>query len=264
MNPKKVVIIGAGPAGLAAAYRLVQTGSFKVTILEKDNQVGGLARTIHHGGNLFDIGPHRFFSQSKRVNDFWLSAIKNRADFLTIPRLTRMYYLKKLIPYPVKLNCPTLIALGQRRTLKIFFSYLKIRFRPIRPENSLADFFSNRFGSYLYQTFFKGYTKKVWGVDAENIPPDWGAQRVKSLSLLAVIRDFLMPLKHSGKKPTSLIDSFNYPKYGSGQIYENLADKIQSLGGEIRLNCELEAINFDANGLIESVSYNNRIWSIGQ
>ena len=256
---QKVIVIGAGPAGLAAAVSLAKNPEFKVIVIEKESQVGGLSKTIDHNGNLIDIGPHRFFTKSKRVDSFWREHMESEEDFLTVRRLTRIIYLKKFFDYPINLNLKTLANLGLKRTLRIILSYFKYSIFPIKNEVSLADFYTNRFGKNLYQTFFKDYTEKVWGVPCNEIPRDWGAQRVKGLSLTKIAINFFISLVGIKKKrsETSLIEKFNYPRYGSGQLYENVARKAIKMGAEIKLCSQVNSFEFSENNKIKSVSIKN-------
>lgn len=194
MNGKTALIIGAGPAGLTAAYELLSRTGITPLVIEKTNHVGGIARTAVYRGNRLDFGGHRYFSKSDRVLDWWLRMLPlesstgespdsaTRQDdrvMLVRKRLTRILYLKRLFGYPIKLDARTLVDLGPIRVLKIALSYVKVRIFPVKPEKSLADFFINQFGKELYSTFFRDYTEKVWGVPCEQIKPDWGSQRVK-------------------------------------------------------------------------------------
>ncbi|MFA6993401.1 MAG: NAD(P)/FAD-dependent oxidoreductase [Patescibacteria group bacterium] len=253
---KIVVIIGAGPAGLGAAYELVQKSDIRPIIIESDSQVGGISKTVAYNGNRIDIGGHRFFSKSKRITDFWqeILPLERRADnagpdpekvdkvMLLRRRLSRIFFLRKFFSYPVDLSFNTLKNLGIVRTARIIFSYLQIRLWPIKNEKSLADFFSNRFGRELYLTFFKDYTEKLWGVSCSEIKPEWGAQRIKGLSITEAMRHIFKNglifkfLFKQNKTETSLIDSFWYPKLGPGQMYETVAEIIKNKGGEINLN----------------------------
>src|SRR5271163_1644745 len=217
MNQRVAVIIGAGPAGLTAAYELLTRTGIKPIVLEKSTCMGGISRTVAYKGNRIDIGGHRFFSKSDRVMDWWtsmlpveqtsdashrlvyqnqersLAARRNSAlapdpEFddlvmLVRPRKPRIFYLRKLFDYPLKLNLATLRNLGAVRTVQGGLSYMASAIRPIRPEKTLEDFLINRFGRHLYETFFKSYTEKVWGVPCDQISAEWGAQRIKGLSL---------------------------------------------------------------------------------
>jgi protoporphyrinogen oxidase len=268
---KKVVIIGAGPAGLSAAYELIKKSDIKPVIIECDGQVGGISKTVEYQGNKMDIGGHRFFSKSKTVNDLWQAILpiaapdndlgpnpeKTDEVMLKRNRLSRIFFLRKFFSYPVSLSKETVINLGAIRIIKIFFSYLKIKIKPIKEEKSLEDFFINRFGKELYLTFFKDYTEKLWGVTCSKIKPEWGAQRIKGLSITKAIghilkQSFIFKLffKES-RTETSLIDSFLYPKFGPGQMYEKMAKIIQDGGGEIYLNQKVINLKSEGKNIIE-------------
>jgi len=232
---KTAVIIGAGPAGLTAAYELLKRTDIRPLIFEADDCVGGLSRTVRHGGNYMDIGGHRFFSKSERVISWW-------AELLPMPerrRLSRIYFLRKFFDYPIRLDYPTLAGLGFWRVIKIGFSYFKIRLLPIRKEKNLEDFFINRFGRELYVTFFRDYTAKVWGRSCREIGPEWGEQRVKGLSVSRALGHALKKiLKKPGQtRETSLIESFLYPPHGPGQLWEEAARRVKAGGGEINFSC---------------------------
>jgi protoporphyrinogen oxidase len=180
---KKTLIIGAGPAGLTAAYELVKQG-YKPIIIEKTSDIGGISKTVVHNGNRMDMGGHRFFTKSKKVKDFWLEILPvatlveaqtNDDIMLERNRLSRILYLGKFFDYPITLSFKTIKNLGTLRMIKIGFSYIRYAVFPIRNEQNLEDFFINRFGKELYNTFFKDYTHKVWGVPCDEIPADWGA-----------------------------------------------------------------------------------------
>lgn len=290
-DPRKVqvVIIGGGPAGLTAAYELLKTGTCQVTVLEATDGVGGISRTVRHGGNRMDIGGHRFFSKSDAVMDWWISRMpvqgcpsrddrklgripncapggpdpeKTDTVMLVRQRVSRIYYLKKFFDYPISLKWATLRNLGFGRTTRAGFSYLWSTMLK-RPEDSLENFYINRFGKVLYSLFFENYTEKVWGLHPSKISADWGAQRVKGLSVRAILRDMMR--KATGRKnakvdvgqkqvETSLIEQFYYPKLGPGQLWEKVADEIRTMGGEIRLNCPVSALTV-ANGRITSVGW---------
>lgn len=241
---KQVVIIGAGPAGLTAAYELLKNRSgdeetFGVTVLEETNEIGGISRTVRHNGNRMDLGGHRFFSKSKEVTDWWEELMpkqgapamddrllersvplssdgpdpeKEDRVMLTRNRISRIYYRKKFFDYPVKLNWNTIKNMGVVTTCEAGFSYLKSILCK-RPEDSLENFYINRFGRKLYSMFFEGYTEKLWGRAPKEISADWGAQRVKGLSIVAIIVDIfrkMIPGKHQHVE-TSLIEEFQYP-----------------------------------------------------
>jgi len=250
---KVVCIAGAGPAGLTAAYELLKVG-IKPIVIEADKQVGGIAKTIIYKGNRMDIGGHRFFSKSQRVIDFWQDLLPYETESYTPDandkimllrnRLSRILFLGKFYSYPITLSASTLQNLGAVRTLKIGFSYLASMVSPIKPEASLADFFSNRFGKELYATFFRDYTEKVWGVSCEEIPSDWGAQRVKGLSVAEAILHAIKRIVKLGNEQveTSLIEQFHYPKYGPGFLWEELARRIIDAGGIIQLEKKVTGV----------------------
>ncbi len=280
---KKAVIIGAGPAGLTAAYELLSRSDIKPVIIEENSFVGGISATLDYKNNKIDMGGHRFFSKSERVMDWWLkvlplqgkpskddimlnrnpemSTLKDAPDpektdkvMLRRHRLSRIYYLKTFFNYPVSLNLNTIKGLGLWRMFKIGCSYMKALAFPIKPEKSLQDFMINRFGKELYLTFFKDYTEKLWGIDCAEISAEWGAQRIKGISILKVLKQMLVSL--SGKKSqnveTSFIDSFFYPKFGPGHLWQNVADEVRSKGGVINLNEKVVKIN-QQNGKVVSV-----------
>ena len=268
---KTAVIIGAGPAGLAAAYELSKKSDIKPIIIETDSQVGGISKTMVYRGNRIDIGGHRFFSKSKIVNDLWQSILPlekpadisgpdpERTDKVMLKRnrLSRIFFLRKFFDYPVTLNKETIINLGPIRLFKILISYVKIKIKPIKPEKSLEDFFINRFGRELYLTFFKDYTEKLWGVPCSEIKPEWGAQRVKGLSIWGAVKHILKQTAivklfvKSKKVETSLIDNFLYPKFGPGQMYEEMAKIIENQGGGIKLNHQAKGLKADNDKITE-------------
>lgn len=286
MKKKKVVIIGAGPAGLTSAYSLLKKSKeYEVVILESSNQVGGISKTINFNGYKMDTGIHRFFTKSEEVQNIWeelmpiqgmpayddiiLSANKNFVEngsnpekddvsFLIKNRLTRIFYDKKFYDYPVSINYKTMKSMGFFTVFKAGLSYLKSCFIKLE-ESSLENFYINRFGKVLYSMFFEKYTEKVWGIHPRNISADWGSQRVKGLSILGIIKDYFNKLfKRKNKKntETSLIESFYYPKLGSGQMFEIMAKKIEEMGGKIILLSHIESIKTDGNR-ITSIMYEN-------
>lgn len=263
---KTALIIGAGPAGLTAAYFLLKQTDIFPIIIEQEAFVGGISATQDYKNNKMDMGGHRFFSKSQRVMDWWeeilplqgapskddillnravsLSQKENAPDpekedkvMLERKRFSRIYYLRRFFDYPVSLSLNTIWGLGPMKMAKICVSYAKaIMYK--RPENSLEDFFINRFGKELYLTFFKDYTEKLWGIQCSQISSEWGAQRVKGISIRKICVDMVcsfLRLKNKKNTETSLIDSFIYPKYGPGHLWQEVANQIKAMGGEIRL-----------------------------
>ena len=279
---KHIVIIGAGPAGLTAAFELLrEPGEYQVTLLEESGAIGGISRTVRHNGNRMDIGGHRFFSKDDRVTAWWTEQFPDqgapsmddlllgreatlceggpdpeREDevMLTRRRLSRIYYKRRFFDYPVRLNAATLRNMGLPTTVKAGCSYLASCVHKL-PETSLENFYVNRFGRTLYSMFFEGYTEKLWGRPPREISADWGAQRVKGLSISAILKDMLRKLTGSSAEvETSLIESFRYPKYGPGQLWESVARRVQEHGGDVRMNAC--ATGFDmAEGRITAVRY---------
>ena len=291
---KRAVIIGAGPAGLTAAFELLTRTDIRPIILEKSGDIGGISKTVNYKGNRIDIGGHRFFSKSDRVMDWWLKflplepteekgaaisyrnqsrELPRRPDLpdpspanqpagatpsgdpdkvmLIRPRLSRIYFLRRFFNYPIKLSVDTLRKLGIIRTLGILGSYVSARLFPRRKEKSLEDFLVNRFGSRLYKIFFKDYTEKVWGIAPSQISAEWGAQRIKGVSLSKAIGHAFRSAfrkKDSGDiaqktVETSQIERFMYPKFGPGQLWEEVARQVRSMRGEIHMNQEVRQIN---------------------
>ncbi len=243
---KKVVIIGAGPSGLTAAYELCKVGVQSV-VLEKDEVVGGISRTVNYRGYLFDIGGHRFFTKVKAVDDLWREILEEE-KFLKRRRLSRIYYNKKFFHYPLQ---PTnaLFGLGIYNSFRTFLSYTKTQLFPIKPELSFEDWISNRFGRRLYHTFFKTYTEKVWGIPCNEISAEWAAQRIKGLSLLSALKNALITSQPKNKSNIikTLIDSFEYPEKGPGMMWETVADIIKSKGSQLKLNAGVEKIFWQKN-----------------
>lgn len=280
---KKAIIIGAGPAGLTAAYELLTRTDIEPVILEENDFVGGISATLDYKHNKIDMGGHRFFSKSERVMDWWLSILplqgkpskddillgrevelstaadapdpeKTDKVMLKRHRLSRIYYLKTFFSYPVSLNMDTIKGLGLRRMFKIGCSYLKALAFPIKDEKSLQDFMINRFGRELYLTFFKDYTEKLWGIDCSKISAEWGAQRIKGISILKVLKQMAKNISGNkgGAVETSFIDSFFYPKFGPGHMWQNVAREVEEKGGKIL--CKHKVIRVvKKNGRIASV-----------
>jgi len=264
MKPKTALIIGAGPAGLTAAYELLTRTDIKPIVLEKSGYMGGIARTVNYKGNRIDIGGHRFFSKSDRVMDWWLNLLplegpdvsprKTDAVMLARNRKSRIYFLRQFFEYPIRLSFDTLSKLGAWRTLRIGLSYLKAALFPIRPERSLEDFFINRFGRVLYETFFRSYTEKVWGVPCDKISAEWGAQRIKGLSIAETLKHIcrqLLPKNQNDIRQkeiqTSLISRFLYPKFGPGQMWEETARRVTEMGGQILTGWEVRRLHAEGS-----------------
>ncbi|MBU5636455.1 NAD(P)/FAD-dependent oxidoreductase [Geomonas sp. Red69] len=281
MSKKTAIIIGAGPAGLTAAYELLDKTDVVPLVFEMSDDIGGISKTVNYKGNRIDIGGHRFFSKSDRVMRWWqnlfpLQGAPARDDRLLgrqVPlatecllrdilepepvrvcapdpeetdgvmlvrgRCSRIFFLRRFFDYPITLSLGTVRNLGAWRIVKIGVSYVKARLAPIRDERSLQDFFINRFGDELYRTFFKDYTEKVWGVPCRDIKPEWGAQRIKGLSVTKTLLHALRKLAGQGERlqakkvETSLIEQFYYPKLGPGQIWEEAAQRVVRHGGQV-------------------------------
>lgn len=280
-NQKTAIIIGAGPAGLTAAIEMLRKTSIKPIVLEEASVVGGISRTVNYKGNRMDIGGHRFFSKDESIMNWWTSVLPLQAKpssddillnlekeyakqgpdpekedrvMLIRRRISRIFYRKKFFNYPVTLSADAISKMGFFTTLKCGFGFLLAKINK-REENSLEDFYINRFGKPLYSMFFKNYTHKVWGKEPKELDADWGAQRVNGLSLASIIKNLLRRKKKSiGQEGVekSLIEQFIYPKFGPGQLWECVADEIKHLGGTILMNTRATAINCE-NGMVKSV-----------
>ena len=282
---KKVLIIGAGPAGLTAAYELLsQSKDVSVVILEEEHVAGGISKTVRCDGNRMDLGGHRFFSKDQEVMEWWkkvmpLQGVASLDDkllgreskvfpggpdpqdedrvMLLRRRISRIYYKKKFFDYPISMKWSTIRNMGVWCTLKAGCSYLASCICK-KKEDCLESFYRNRFGKVLYSMFFEGYTEKLWGRHPREISADWGAQRVKGLSILAILKDIcrkVLPGKKNGKVETSLIEEFWYPKHGPGQLWETVAEQVQQMGGELRYGCKVTGIERSADGSISAVCY---------
>lgn len=286
---KTAIIVGAGPAGLTAAYELIDKTDVHPIIFEATDRIGGISQTVNYKGNRMDIGGHRFFSKSNAVMTWWNKImplqgspssddilLNNKAKqfskgggdpekedrvMLLRGRVSRIFYLRKFFDYPISLKFQTFYNMGLFRTIHAGLGYCYASIFQ-RKENSLEDFYINRFGKPLYKMFFEDYTEKVWGIHPSKLGADWGSQRVKGLSISAILKDMIAKKFHSSKDiaqknvETSLIEQFIYPKYGPGQLWETVANDIVTKSGEITKNSEVVAIYVE-NGKVTSVDVNN-------
>ena len=237
----KIVIIGAGPAGLTAAYQLTKRGE-TATVLEADQVVGGISRTAEREGWRFDIGGHRFFTKVPEVEALWHEILPDE-DFLTRPRLSRIYYNGKFFDYPLK-AMNALRGLGIKEAVFCVASYGWARIRPPKDQTTFEGWTSARFGRRLYNIFFKTYTEKVWGVPATEIKADWAAQRIKNLSLFNAIVNSVLP-KRNQKEITSLIEEFQYPKFGPGMMWERATELVMAAGTKVTFNTAVTRIEHE-------------------
>jgi protoporphyrinogen oxidase len=283
------IIIGAGPAGLTAAMELIRNSAIKPIVIEASQSIGGLSRTVTYNGNRLDIGGHRFFSKSDRVMRWWLEMMPVEADsggtgelryqgqqrdipstasspdphaedlvMLVRQRKSRIYFLRRFFDYPIRVTPGTLRKLGLLRTLRCGISYLWSALLPKREERTLEDFLINRFGKHLYLTFYKSYTEKVWGVPCNEISAEWGAQRIKGLSLKGAVMHYLRQAVGRAKSggiaqkqtETSLVEKFLYPKLGPGQLWEHVAAQIRKGGGEIHLGVNIDRIHAEGSKVL--------------
>ena len=280
---KKALIIGAGPAGLTAAYELLKKGEdIDVTVFEESEHMGGIAKTVDYKGNRMDMGGHRFFSKVPEVNEWWDNMLPMQASpaydyktlgievpladngpdpenedrtMLTRRRVSRIFFNRKFFDYPISLKFETLTNMGLFTTMQVGFSYLASVIHK-RKENSLEDFYINRFGKKLYSMFFERYTENLWGRHPSVIAPDWGSQRVKGLSIVAIIKDMfgkMLPGKENRKVETSLIEEFKYPKLGPGQLWDVTAFEIEKMGGRILRNHQAVGVIKDENDHLTGV-----------
>ena len=290
MADKTAIIIGAGPAGLTAAYKLLTETDIHPVILEETGFIGGISRTAEYHGNRMDLGGHRFFSKNEDIMALWreimpLQGAPARDDILlgrekplapggpdpekedrvmlVRGRVSRIFYLRKFFDYPISLKARTFINMGLGRTVKAGFGYVRAAMFK-RKETSLGDFYINRFGKPLYEMFFEDYTEKVWGVHPSKISPDWGSQRVKGLSLSKAVFSILKkPFvgRNNRKVETSLIEEFNYPKKGPGQLWEQLAELVREKGGEICLNTRVTGLHAENRRItaVEAATYGGTV-----
>jgi protoporphyrinogen oxidase len=242
-DPGQVVVIGAGPAGLTAAYALAKRGKASL-VIESDDVVGGIARTVEREGWRFDIGGHRFFTKVPEVSALWHEILPDE-DFLVRPRLSRIYYEGTFFDYPIQLGS-VVKGLGLLESMRCGFSYLWVRVK--RPaEDSYEGWVASRFGWRLYRTFFKSYTEKVWGMPAADMPADWAAQRIKNLSAWEAVKNAVLP-KRNQKEITSLIEEFEYPRLGPGMMWEKAHELVVSAGSDVRFGRRVTRIVRDEKG----------------
>lgn len=291
MQVKKAIIIGAGPAGLTAAFELLTRTGIQPIVLEKSEHFGGISRTANYKGNRIDLGGHRFFSKSDRVMEWWrrmlpLQALPPGTPEITYhrmrrsldpggagpdpehedkvmllrPRKSRIYFRRRLFQYPITLSVDTLRKLGLWPSFLIGLSYLRTALLPLPEEKTLEDFFINRFGRELYRTFFQSYTEKVWGVPCSAISAAWGRQRVKGLSVRKVLAHAFGKMVGlnggNSKTETSLIEQFLYPKFGPGQMWEETARKVRELGGVILTGRSVDGLTLE-DGKVTAVAATN-------
>ena len=241
---ERVVIIGAGPAGLTAAYELLRQG-IAATVLERDPRyVGGIARTVEHRGYRFDIGGHRFFSKSAEIEALWSEILGD--ELLERPRLSRIYYRGRFFDYPLRPR-NILRNLGILETMLCLLSYAQARLGPISRPRTFEDWVTNRFGARLFRIFFKTYTEKVWGISTTELSADWAAQRIKGLDLATVLRHALLPHwgARRGQAVKTLIDHFRYPRLGPGEMWETTRRRIEEGGGRVLLGHEVVRVMHD-------------------
>ena len=281
---QKVWIIGAGPAGLTAAYELLKHG-YDVTVLEQSHEIGGISKTVRYQGNRMDIGGHRFFSKDQRVMDWWADIMplqgapsfddkvlgrpvplsaggpdpeKEDRVMLVRNRVSRIYYAKHFFDYPISLKMETLKTMGFATTMQVGMSFLCATLRK-RPNDNLENYYINSFGKKLYGMFFEGYTEKLWGRHPREIDASWGKQRTKELSIFGILKDmfskvFVSKEQRSKHVQTSLIEEFRYPKYGPGQLWETVAAEVEKMGGKILLGAEVLGLTTEG-GRVKSLRY---------
>ncbi|HJT45162.1 MAG TPA: NAD(P)/FAD-dependent oxidoreductase [Chthoniobacterales bacterium] len=255
----KVAIVGAGPAGLTAAY-LLSKNKVSVTVLEADPvYVGGISRTSTYKGFHFDIGGHRFFSKSKAVEDLWTEILPN--DMLQRPRSSKIYYDGKFFTYPLK-PFEALIKLGVGRSILCVLSWLKARLFPVRNPRNFEEWVSNQFGKRLFNIFFKSYTEKVWGMSCKEISADWAAQRIRGLSLGSAIKNAILPQRAPNSDRTNviktLINSFRYPRKGPGMMWEAAAAKVKMMGGKIEMGSRVNGCGYNPDNETWTVQFKDR------
>ena len=249
MKRKSVYVIGAGPAGLAAARELAGEDRFELFVLESDDKVGGISRTETYRGYYFDIGGHRFFTKNREIDGIWRNALGS--DFLTVQRKSKIYYNRRFFHYPLRF-WDTFRKLGPCESFLVCTSYVRAILFPSRTEETFEDWTINRFGRRLYQLFFKSYTEKVWGVSCREIRSDWAAQRIKGLSFISAAMHAIF----RNNKAKSLIDEFFYPRLGPGMMWERFREEIGAAGGSVAMGCRVVALHH-SQGAIGEITYQN-------
>src|SRR5438309_5844652 len=249
-----VVVMGAGPAGLSAAYELTRHGT-PVTVVEKDaDTVGGIARTLEFMGCRFDVGPHRFFSKSAEIEALWTEVLGEQIR--PVSRLTRILYRGKFFDYPIRAS-NAFLNLGPVETARCLTSYAQARLRPVVEPKSFEDWVSNQFGRRLFEIFFKTYTEKVWGIPTSELSADWAGQRIRGLNLVEVIRNALLPAAWRGGGERAivktLVDAFRYPRMGAGQMWEAVASRLAAAGHPVRLGEEVVAVRHAGGRVLSAV-----------
>ena len=251
----QVVVIGAGPAGLTAAWELLRRGRTSV-VVEADKVVGGISRTVERDGFRFDIGGHRFFTKVPRVEAFW-HEILDQGQFMLRPRLSRILYRRRFFDYPLKV-ANALRGLGLIESVRCVLSYAWVRVRPPKDQSTFEGWTASRFGWRLYRIFFKTYTEKVWGVPTTEIRADWAAQRIKNLSLVTAVLHALVPSRR-GTSVTSLIEEFQYPRLGPGMMWEVCRDKVVAAGSRVEMSSPVRAVRRDSRGAVAVVHGDDRV-----
>ena len=254
-----VIILGAGPAGLTAAYELARNGVRSI-VLEQDSFVGGLARTVEHNGYRFDIGGHRFFTKLPYIENIWREVLG--ADLLVRPRLSRIYYRSKFFHYPLE-PVNALIGLGPAEAFRCITSFLRARLAPSVPENDFETWVSNRFGRRLFDIFFKSYTEKVWGMRCYEISAEWGEQRIRGLSLSAVFWDALGQRLRGSRSARSLVREFYYPRLGPGMMWSRMREIVEQQGAEVVVQAPVDEIHWTQGG-IAAVTAGGHTYTGGQ
>ena len=247
MRSAPVVVFGAGPAGLTAAYELSKAG-VRSLVLEADDVVGGISRTVNYKGYRYDIGGHRFFTKVSAVEELWKEVLGD--DLIQRPRLSRIYYKRKFFDYPLK-PFNALFGLGLFETMRCVLSYGWAQLFPAKPEDNFETWVSNRFGKRLYGIFFKTYTEKVWGIPATEIQAEWAAQRIKGLSLVSAVMNALFGerAKNKGDVVKTLINEFVYPRLGPGMMWERTRDRVVEQGSDVLMETPVEKIRWGAKGV---------------